>query len=74
MPILPGFPRYGQDDILPPRCPEGSFCPDEESGCRPLVPVGGACQLNRDGELQYHAIPPADPCNSVLLQISVNQL
>lgn len=43
--------RYGQNDILPPRCNIGEFCPDEEDYCEPLVPVGGACQLNRDGEL-----------------------
>lgn len=42
--------RYGQNDILPPRCPIGEFCPDEEDHCRPLLPIGGACQLNRDGE------------------------
>lgn len=33
----------------PPMCPEGSFCPDDSSTCLPLVPVGGRCQLNRDG-------------------------
>lgn len=41
--------RYGQNDVLPPRCPVGEFCPDEEDHCRPLLPFGGACQLNRDG-------------------------
>lgn len=43
--------RYGQNDILPPQCPIGEFCPDEEDHCRPLLPLGGACQLNRDGAL-----------------------
>lgn len=41
---------YGQFDILPPRCALDQFCPDEEDECRPLIEVGGACQLNRDGE------------------------
>ncbi|WVR06946.1 hypothetical protein IAU60_003982 [Kwoniella sp. DSM 27419] len=35
---------------VPPQCPEGSFCPDDASGCLPLVGVGGMCQLNRDDE------------------------
>lgn len=45
----PNCSRYGQFDILPPRCALDEFCPDEEDECRPLVEVGGACQLNRDG-------------------------
>jgi hypothetical protein len=36
----------------PPMCPEGTFCPDDSSICLPLVPLGGRCQLNRDGELR----------------------
>ncbi|KDQ19217.1 hypothetical protein BOTBODRAFT_27797 [Botryobasidium botryosum FD-172 SS1] len=38
----------GQD--LPPMCHHGEYCPDEEDACRPLVTLGGACQLNRDDE------------------------
>jgi hypothetical protein len=34
----------------PPICPQGTFCPDDSSTCLPLVPVGGRCQLNRDGK------------------------
>ncbi|PWN51277.1 hypothetical protein IE53DRAFT_306555, partial [Violaceomyces palustris] len=34
---------------LPPLCGNGTYCPDEESSCEPLIPVGGNCQLNRDG-------------------------
>lgn len=42
---------YPQDsDSIPPKCPRGQFCPDEEDACQPLLPVGSACQLNRDGE------------------------
>lgn len=41
---------YSATDVLPPLCPASSstYCPDEGSGCRPLVEVGGPCQLNRD--------------------------
>ncbi|KAJ7081860.1 hypothetical protein B0H15DRAFT_853821 [Mycena belliarum] len=41
---------------LPPLCPRGTFCPDEGSGCRPLVPPGRPCELNRDEQ----CAPPAD--------------
>lgn len=41
---------------LPPLCPRGSFCPDVESGCLPLVPPGGACEMARDEQC---ALPPA---------------
>ncbi|WWD17203.1 hypothetical protein CI109_101641 [Kwoniella shandongensis] len=36
--------------VIPPLCPTGSFCPDDASGCLPLVELGGVCQLNRDDE------------------------
>ncbi|KAF8918855.1 hypothetical protein CPB85DRAFT_1279062 [Mucidula mucida] len=36
-------------------CLPGTFCPDEGSGCLPLVFIGGACQLNRDEQC---ALPP----------------
>ncbi len=26
------------------------FCPDELDDCQPKLPLGSACQLNRDGE------------------------
>lgn len=39
---------FGPEDAIPSQCPVGTFCPDEGSGCRPLIAVGGACQLNRD--------------------------
>ena len=35
---------------LPPRCDIGSFCPDEEDACQPVLAVDSPCQLNRDGE------------------------
>lgn len=47
---------YSVDSAPPPMCPSGTFCPDEGSGCRPLVPVEGACQLNRDEQ----CAPPMD--------------
>ena len=39
---------YKDEDVLPPLCDPGSFCPDEGGGCRPLVEVGQPCQLNQD--------------------------
>ncbi|WVQ99592.1 hypothetical protein IAU59_006728 [Kwoniella sp. CBS 9459] len=41
---------------VPPQCPQGTFCPDDASGCLALVDVGGQCQLNRDDE----CAPPPD--------------
>lgn len=41
---------YAQDDpSIPAKCAKGEFCPDEEDACQPLLAVGSACQLNRDG-------------------------
>ncbi|KAJ7755550.1 hypothetical protein B0H16DRAFT_1308604 [Mycena metata] len=39
---------FSLGEALPPLCPDGTFCPDEGSGCRPLVPPGNPCELNRD--------------------------
>ena len=51
------FPFGFKDgDVLPPLCDPGSFCPDEGGGCRPLVEVGQACQLNQDRQ----CAPPPD--------------
>jgi len=41
---------YGKEQNLPPQCPKGQFCPDEEDACQTLLPVGSACQLNRDDQ------------------------
>ncbi|KAL7280424.1 hypothetical protein ACG7TL_005352 [Trametes sanguinea] len=35
---------------LPPLCQNGTFCPDEGSGCKPLSAVGSACQMDRDDQ------------------------
>ncbi|KAJ6544975.1 hypothetical protein DFH09DRAFT_927697 [Mycena vulgaris] len=47
---------FSTGEALPPLCPRGSFCPDEGSGCRPLVPAGRPCELNRDEQCG----PPPD--------------
>ena len=47
---------FGPGVALPPICPQGSFCPDEGSGCKPLAPLGQPCQLNRDEQ----CAPPLD--------------
>ncbi|KAJ7111925.1 hypothetical protein C8R44DRAFT_711519 [Mycena epipterygia] len=39
---------FADGAVLPPLCPRGMFCPDEGSGCRPLVTAGRPCELNRD--------------------------
>ncbi|KZT32231.1 hypothetical protein SISSUDRAFT_1067099 [Sistotremastrum suecicum HHB10207 ss-3] len=44
-----GYPSGGN---LPPKCPQGQFCPDEEDACQPLLPVGSPCQLNRNDECE----------------------
>jgi len=41
---------YGQNAVLPDRCPDGQFCPDEADNCQALLDVGARCQLNRDDE------------------------
>ena len=40
---------YSQTATLPPLCPKGQFCPDEEDQCLPLLAVGSPCQFDRDG-------------------------
>lgn len=40
---------YVDDSELPPMCPSGKFCPDEEDQCLDLLPVDSPCQFNRDG-------------------------
>jgi len=44
---------YGQGNPnIPPLCPKGQFCPDEEDVCQDLLRVDSACQLNRDDECE----------------------
>ncbi|KZV90885.1 hypothetical protein EXIGLDRAFT_770445 [Exidia glandulosa HHB12029] len=51
-----GYARHS-NHTPPPLCPQGSFCADEEDRCRPLLPLGSLCQMNRDDEC---APPPSD--------------
>ncbi|KAJ7759343.1 hypothetical protein DFH07DRAFT_957958 [Mycena maculata] len=39
---------FSAGEAIPPLCARGTFCPDEGSGCRALVPAGSPCELNRD--------------------------
>ena len=41
---------YLSNVTIPDKCPKGQFCPDEQDQCQNLLPVGSACQFNRDGE------------------------
>ncbi len=67
----------GDDDerlqsMLPPMCPEGSFCPDRGSGCQPKVESGGACELARDEQCRN---PPTDvelPAGSLNRAVCLN--
>ncbi|ORX43198.1 hypothetical protein DM01DRAFT_1313141 [Hesseltinella vesiculosa] len=35
---------------FPTRCQNGTFCPDNNSKCTPVVQVGGTCEMQRDDE------------------------
>ena len=48
MPSL--YSGYDETETIPLVCPHGTFCPDEGSGCRPLLALGQLCQLNRDDQ------------------------
>ncbi|KAJ3889287.1 hypothetical protein GG344DRAFT_89526 [Lentinula edodes] len=44
---------YPQDsDNLPPKCGNSQFCPDEMDDCLNVLPVGSACQMNRDDQCE----------------------
>ncbi|KAH9893411.1 hypothetical protein C8Q73DRAFT_696866 [Cubamyces lactineus] len=42
-----GFSNF---TALPPLCQDGTYCPDEGSGCKPLLAVGDQCQMDRDDQ------------------------
>ena len=44
------FPFGFANATVPPLCPRESYCPDEGSGCRPLVAAGQPCQEGRDDQ------------------------
>ncbi|KAI0063657.1 hypothetical protein BV25DRAFT_402475 [Artomyces pyxidatus] len=44
--------RNKKNITLPDKCPIGQFCPDEGSSCQDILPVGSACQLDRDDECE----------------------
>ncbi|PFH45892.1 hypothetical protein AMATHDRAFT_184139 [Amanita thiersii Skay4041] len=44
---------YAQDSkSIPDKCARGTFCPDEEDQCLPVLALGSACQLNRDDQCE----------------------
>ncbi|KAK0461380.1 uncharacterized protein EV420DRAFT_1531768 [Desarmillaria tabescens] len=43
---------YTDPDTMPPKCPRGQFCPDEQDQCLDVLPVGSPCQLNRDDQCE----------------------
>jgi hypothetical protein len=40
---------YPKDASIPPMCPRGFYCPDEEDTCKQWLPPGSNCQMDRDG-------------------------
>ncbi|OCB88164.1 GroES-like protein [Sanghuangporus baumii] len=42
------------EPFIPPSCPRNYFCPDNGSGCQPLLPVNAPCETDRD----YQCSPP----------------
>lgn len=62
---------YGPDQPAPKLCPDGFYCPDAQDQCQPLLPLGHACELNRDGRsfiARCRMSPSTDP--SVLFLMS----
>ncbi|KAI0051223.1 hypothetical protein FA95DRAFT_354626 [Auriscalpium vulgare] len=51
-PTSSGPLRNKKNITRPDKCPTGMFCPDEGSNCAPILPVGSACQLDRDDECE----------------------
>lgn len=41
---------YNPGEPMAMLCPQGSFCPDVQDYCRPQLPLGTSCELDRDGE------------------------
>ena len=42
------------EPFIPPSCPRNYFCPDNGSGCQPLLPVGAPCDMDRDYQCAPH--------------------
>ncbi|KIY71733.1 hypothetical protein CYLTODRAFT_345337 [Cylindrobasidium torrendii FP15055 ss-10] len=58
---------YSAEDTIPALCSPGLFCPDEGSGCRPLISPGGTCQRHRDEQ----CAPAPDGSSQVACILSV---
>ena len=39
---------YAANEVLPPLCSHGTACPDNGSGCQPLLEAGSNCDMERD--------------------------
>ena len=51
---------YSSNVTIPNKCDKGLFCPDEQDACQAVLPVGSACQFNRDGEFDlWLSLKPA---------------
>ncbi|KAL5504376.1 hypothetical protein ACEPAH_8450 [Sanghuangporus vaninii] len=43
------------EPFIPASCPRNYFCPDNGSGCQPLLPMGAPCDMDRDYQCSPHA-------------------
>lgn len=43
---------YSSSVPIPPKCPQGAFCPYEQDACQTLLPVNSPCQFNRDDQCE----------------------
>ncbi|KAF9514602.1 hypothetical protein BS47DRAFT_865363 [Hydnum rufescens UP504] len=41
---------YQPGEPVPPLCSPGTYCPDAQNQCRPLLAIGDPCELNRDDQ------------------------
>ncbi|KAI0313650.1 hypothetical protein OF83DRAFT_1140469 [Amylostereum chailletii] len=44
---------YASDEVPPPLCGDGMFCPDAGDGCRARAAVGQGCQFGRDEQCAW---------------------
>lgn len=45
--------NYDSGDPIPGFCSQGTYCPDDQRTCQPLLPLGSRCELDRDGTLLW---------------------
>lgn len=74
--IFPQDTVYDPGDPVPPLCTQGTYCPDAQDTCKPPLPLGSSCELNRDGTRHREESlisKYASECNSRTFQTSAHQ-